>query len=74
VSKLTLSVDENVVARAKRYASRRGVSVSSLVETYLENVTRVEEPQPPPILKSLRGSLKGVSEADYRRFLSEKHR
>jgi hypothetical protein len=36
MSKLTLSVDGAVVARAKRYASTRGTSVSRLVQEYLE--------------------------------------
>jgi hypothetical protein len=38
MSKLTLSVDPGVAARAKRYAKRHGVSVSGLVETYLAAV------------------------------------
>ena len=32
MSKLTLSMDPHVVARAKRYAERRGVSLSAIVE------------------------------------------
>ncbi len=35
MSKLTLSVDGEVVARAKCHAKRRGVSVSQMVEAYL---------------------------------------
>jgi hypothetical protein len=31
MSKLTLSIDDAVVSRAKRYARLRGVSVSALV-------------------------------------------
>jgi hypothetical protein len=74
MARLTLSVNEKVVERAKRYATRRGVSVSSLVETYLDAVTRLDEPEAPPVLKALRGSLKGVSEADSRRHLGERYR
>ena len=33
--KLTLSVDEKVIAGAKRYAEEKGTSVSQLVETFL---------------------------------------
>jgi uncharacterized protein DUF6364 len=36
LSKLPLSVDENVVRGAKRYAVARGTSVSRLVEGYLD--------------------------------------
>ena len=35
MAKLTLSVDEEVVRGAKRYAAARGTSVSRLVERYL---------------------------------------
>lgn len=34
-SKLTLSVDDGVVRRAKRYARARGTSISRLVERFL---------------------------------------
>jgi hypothetical protein len=33
-TKLTLRLDESVIARAKRYAASRGVSLSELVENY----------------------------------------
>ena len=36
MTKLTLSVDARVVARAKRYARARGTSVSGLVERMLD--------------------------------------
>ncbi len=75
MAKLTLSVNQSVVSRAKRYARKRGVSVSRLVETYLASIT---EPAPvteePPILRSLRGTLRKADLEDYRRHLSEKYR
>ena len=40
MGKLTLSVDEEVVARAKRYAAGRRTSVSRLVEQYLHRLAR----------------------------------
>jgi hypothetical protein len=40
VGKLTLSIDPSVVKRAKDYAARRGTSVSSLLEGYLDLVSR----------------------------------
>lgn len=79
MSKLTLSVDGAVVKRAKRYASKRGTSVSRLVEQYLELLSR---PAPPndefvtPLLKQLREDLKGVTGdvSDYHRYLERKYR
>jgi hypothetical protein len=76
MAKLTLSVDERVVSRAKRYAKLRGLSVSEMVETYLAAVA-----DPPscatggaPILRSVRGVLKHGDISDYRKHLTAKYR
>jgi len=76
MAKLTLSVDDRVVSRAKQYAKRRGVSVSNMVETYLAAVV---EPHPPAtgatsILRSVRGVLKSADIGHYRKHLAEKYR
>ncbi len=41
--KLTLTVDANLIPRAKRFARSRGVSLSSLVERSLREMTKGEE-------------------------------
>jgi hypothetical protein len=79
MGKLTLSVNPSVVKRAKVYAARRGTSISSLVEGYLDLVSR-----PPaaggapitPLLARLRAELKGLSpdQGAYRRYLTRKYR
>lgn len=76
MAKLTLSVDSQVVSRAKQYAKLRGVSVSEMVEAYLAAVA-----EPPsstvgaaPILRSVRGILKNGDIAGYREHLTAKHR
>ena len=38
-SKLTLKLDENVIERAKKYASNKKVSLSRLIENYLDSIT-----------------------------------
>ena len=38
-TKLTLTVEENVIKRAKKYAKGSGRSLSELVENYLETLT-----------------------------------
>ena len=74
-AKLTLSVDESIVQRAKRYAARRGTSVSALVERYLALLARPAWPKHlPPVLRRLRGSLKNLDVAEYRRYLERKYR
>ncbi len=75
VAKLTLSVDDGVVSRAKQYAKARGVSVSHMVEAYLAAVT-----EPPstsaqtPVLHSVRGLLKHANIEQYREHLAGKYR
>jgi hypothetical protein len=79
--KLTLSVDREIVARAKEYAERNKTSVSELVETYLSIVTEPLKPERgkelPPVLRSLRGLVKddGLDyREEYRKHLTAKYR
>ena len=75
MSKLTLSVDDRVIASAKRYARLNGVSVSGMVESFLSSVAEPVGPRPDtPVLRSLRGSLKTGSVESYRRHLQSKYR
>jgi hypothetical protein len=81
MSKLTLSVDPEVVARAKEYAERNKTSVSELVETYLSIVTMPMKParrkELPPVLRSLRSLVKddGLDyREEYRKRLTAKYR
>jgi Family of unknown function (DUF6364) len=80
MAKLTLSVDDRVVQRAKRYARQRGVSVSEIVETYLDAVSSPpasskSQPDPDaPVLRALRGILKGVDPDDYNKYRDAKYR
>jgi hypothetical protein len=88
MSKLTLNVDKTVLARAKRYAKERGVSVSHIVQEYLDVVgeatavatssaaTPVDPPvnQDAPVLRSLRGILKSANLQTYREHLVAKYR
>jgi uncharacterized membrane protein len=76
VAKLTLSVDNRVISRAKQYAKQRGLSVSGMVEAYLAAVA--EPPSPAksaaPILRSVRGVLKKADMDKYRKHLAAKYR
>ena len=75
MAKLTRSVDSTVVDNAKQYAKKRGMSVSSMVETYLRSVSETAEPNDDPVvLKRLRGIIKQGSVADYREHLAAKYK
>lgn len=84
MQKLTLSVDGEVVERAKEYAARQGTSVSRLVESYLDALTRPKSALPEldwskaPILAKLRKDLAGMKVGDdpreeYRAHLVKKY-
>jgi hypothetical protein len=82
-TKLTLSIDPEVIARAKEEAQRRGTSVSDMVETYLAAVSKPDEPKQTieisPLVKSFSGviKLKEGEEFDYDKvrheYLKEKY-
>lgn len=75
MAKLTLSVDDAVVSRAKQFAKQRGVSVSEIVEKYLAAVAEPISPakDAAPVLRSLRGILKKSDAGDYRKRLEQKY-
>lgn len=77
MAKLTLSVEESVVGRAKEYAAARGTSVSRLVEDYLRLIAEdaTQDKAAAPLLARWRGALEGsrTDERDYRRYLEKKY-
>ena len=42
-SKLTLKLDESIIERAKKYASNKNLSLSRLIENYLDSLTREQD-------------------------------
>lgn len=79
-SKLTLSIDKNVIERAKTYAHSRHRSLSGLVEGYLREVTRTDLPnsEVTPLVAELSGVIPAaaadVHRDDYAAYLAEKYR
>ena len=75
MSKLTLSVDEEVISSAKRYAKQHGLSVSEMVEAYLTAIANAASltGRDAPILRSVRGSLKKADFKEYRKHLAIKY-
>lgn len=70
-TRLTLSVDPAVVARAKRFSRRNDTTVSKLVEEFLSSLDDSVEAAT-PISRRLRGVLpSSTSIDDYRTSLSE---
>ena len=71
---LTLSLDDNVIARAKEYARHRGISVSQLVVNYLNSVMEPEAPPLAPVLRSVKGIKQQANLQTYRKKMSRKYK
>lgn len=60
-TKLTLTIEKEIIDRAKRYADQTGRSLSDLVESYLETITETQSKHKkedlPEELKKLFGSV-----------------
>ncbi len=79
-AKLTLSIEQTIVEKAKIYAKSKGDSLPGIVENYLKVITKEDENSDnklTPVVKSLKGAFKAPSDFDYKkeleRGLSEKY-
>lgn len=72
-TKLTLTIDQSIIERAKSYAKGKGRSLSEIIENYLKVITIEQRPieDISPITKSLRGSFKAPVDFDYKNELSK---
>ena len=71
-TKLTLTVEEGIIKKAKAYAKHTGRSLSELIETYLETLTKEnhgETLQISPKLKKLVGSVNLPADFDEKKEL-----
>jgi hypothetical protein len=79
-TKLTLRLNKNVIIRAKHYAQYHEISLSKLVETYLDSVTsqNTSELEITPFIESLSGVVNLPEGYDYRQeypgYLNEKYK
>ena len=73
-TKLTLRLEKELIEKAKEYSSKRGESISKLVEKFFYAVA-YEGSEITPTVKRLKGFVKNtkLSEEDYRKFLEEKY-
>ena len=60
-TKLTITVDSEILPLAKRYAKSRGVSLSSLVEQALREMTKEQEPT---FSEKWRGKFRNMTDAE----------
>jgi len=70
-TKLTLTIDDKVIDSAKKYARKRGKSLSHLVENYLKSIGVNESGSSTiaPRVSKLMGVIKLPDDFDYKRDL-----
>lgn len=78
--KLTLSLNQEIIERAKKYAKNNNTSLSKMIESYFETLTNMdtnENIKITPLVKSLTGVIKLPDDFNYKRsrskYLKEKH-
>jgi hypothetical protein len=73
-AKLTLSIEQDVIERAKKYAQSTRRSISALVEDYLSSISAENQESPHralnPITRDLAGIIKTKNTADYEDILT----
>lgn len=79
-TKLTLRLNEHVIERAKIYARNHKISLSKMIESYLDSVTKPKkkEVEITPLVESLSGVIDLSSDFDYKKeygnYLIEKYK
>ena len=77
-TKLTLNIDQDIIEEAKSYAKNNSVSLSKLIENYLQSLTKknAEESKVSPLVESLTGVI-SLENDDYKKeysdYLSKKY-
>lgn len=79
-TKLTLRLKKSVIERAKKYAEEHNISLSRMIEYYLESLTsKKKEPADiSPLVESLSGVIKHGRRSDgkkeYSEYLNKKYK
>ncbi len=75
-TKLTLTIEKDVIKVAKKYAKEKGQSLSEMVENYFKLITfqrmdSTKKQELSPRVRKLRGILKVDKDFDYKQTLTE---
>ncbi|RLD35721.1 MAG: hypothetical protein DRI74_10345 [Bacteroidetes bacterium] len=81
-TKLTLRLNDGVIERAKIYAKNQRISLSKMIESYLDSLTREKvsnrKSTITPLVESLSGVINLPSDFDYKNeyadYLTEKYK
>ena len=73
-TKLTLTIEQSLIEKAKEYAKGKGRSLSDIVENYFKAIVTEDEfttKDSTPIADSLRGSFSAPEDFDYQKELTK---
>ncbi len=74
-TKLTLTIEQKIIERAKKYAKDKNRSLSDIIENYLKMLTD-KKPEKQrnlsPVVESLKGSFKLPKDFDYKKELQDR--
>lgn len=80
-TKLTLKLDQEIIEKAKQYASEKKISLSRIIENYLNSLTSEktkDDLQISPFVKSLSSGIKIPADYDYKKdradYLEQKYK
>lgn len=80
-TKLTLKLDKGVIEKAKEYASKKNMSLSRIIESYLQSLTSENENpefEISPFVKSIATGVEIPTDLDYKKeyadYLMEKYK
>ncbi|MFY0482718.1 DUF6364 family protein [Flavobacterium sp. PLA-1-15] len=74
-TKLTLTIEQELIQKAKDYAKQKNRSLSDIIENYLKILTKEEKKESSklsPVVKSLKGSFKMPADFDYKEELKNR--
>lgn len=77
-TKLTLKLNKSVISKAKKYAKEKNISLSKMIENYLQALMKGhgEETKISPLVESLSGVIEDSKtdyKKDYTHYLSKKY-
>ena len=75
-TRLTLRLNESIIEKAKQYARSRNISLSKMVEQYLDSIVSTNEItgkqiELTPLVKELSGVIKVSTDFDYKKDYSD---
>jgi len=68
-TKLTIKLDQTIIEKAKKYAKSKNISLSRIIESYLNAITRdeIQNEEISPLVRSLSGIIEIPDKFDFKK-------